>query len=245
MPALNLLILSRIIRMASLVAANSDTNKMTPSNLSIVLGPNLLWLPDHHFSSLTVINKLAKLLVVNSDYIFGDSIAPGSSDVLATEGSQEATSIHVSTETSSSVPVKEELKEKAEDMSSAEISDEATQSEEEEVVKEITKKVAEVAEVVEEVVVVDMKDEEAAVVPSSSCSSLCSSISNPEVLASNLNAISEGEREAEAEAVIEDEATEVKLEQETVAVGQKEEESKKEEEVVEDKENIDMTPAEL
>ena len=54
------------------IVEHTEENKMTPANLAIVLGPNLVWSQSEvaSLSSIGEINSFVLLLIKNYEYIF-------------------------------------------------------------------------------------------------------------------------------------------------------------------------------
>ncbi|MEE6508430.1 hypothetical protein FKM82_021166 [Ascaphus truei] len=54
-----------LIKFMAKLAEHQDVNKMTPSNIAIVLGPNLLWTKSNGDPSMLDITSVSPILVVN------------------------------------------------------------------------------------------------------------------------------------------------------------------------------------
>ncbi|KAI8435799.1 hypothetical protein MSG28_004025 [Choristoneura fumiferana] len=67
-----------LIKFLSALTQNQSTNKMTPSNLAIVIAPNLLWgsADDNAFdmNQTTAINCVVELLIKHADWFFSDDV---------------------------------------------------------------------------------------------------------------------------------------------------------------------------
>ncbi|XP_064595401.1 rho GTPase-activating protein 44-like isoform X4 [Liolophura sinensis] len=66
-----------LVKFLALLAEKSDVNKMTPSNIAIVIGPNLLWSqgelgPNMLTTGMT--SAIVELIVSNADYFFPEEI---------------------------------------------------------------------------------------------------------------------------------------------------------------------------
>ena len=55
------------------MSEHSDKNKMTPNNIAIVIGPNLLWAADQAATlmSLGDINSFTQVMIIHHAKIFG------------------------------------------------------------------------------------------------------------------------------------------------------------------------------
>lgn len=77
LPKANFQNLRYIIKFLSALTQNQSTNKMTPSNLAIVIAPNLLWAADESTFDMnitTVVNCVVELLIKHADWFFKDDI---------------------------------------------------------------------------------------------------------------------------------------------------------------------------
>ncbi|KAK3089695.1 hypothetical protein FSP39_005689 [Pinctada imbricata] len=66
-----------LIKFLAKLAARSSENKMTPSNISIVIGPNLLWSEDDDGPNMVTsgtISNLIELIIVHADWFFPEEI---------------------------------------------------------------------------------------------------------------------------------------------------------------------------
>lgn len=72
LPEDNLTVLSYIMNFLHDVAQHSEKNHMTPSNLAIVFGPNLVWPRDEQVSlaSLAPINTFTQVLIEHAPSVF-------------------------------------------------------------------------------------------------------------------------------------------------------------------------------
>lgn len=72
LPTENYTVLQYLLIFLHMVAANSEQNKMTPSNLALVFGPTLMWAKDAAISlgAINPINYFAQSLLVNYNTIF-------------------------------------------------------------------------------------------------------------------------------------------------------------------------------
>ncbi|KAG6445873.1 hypothetical protein O3G_MSEX004155 [Manduca sexta] len=77
LPDANFQNLRYIIKFLSALTQNQSTNKMTPSNLAIVIAPNLLWAADESTFDMnitTAVNCVVELLIKHADWFFKDDI---------------------------------------------------------------------------------------------------------------------------------------------------------------------------
>ncbi|KAG7302810.1 hypothetical protein JYU34_012787 [Plutella xylostella] len=77
LPEANFNNLRYLIKFLSALTQNQSTNKMTPSNLAIVIAPNLLWAADESTFDMnvaTVVNCVVELLIKHADWFFKDDI---------------------------------------------------------------------------------------------------------------------------------------------------------------------------
>ncbi|XP_013199854.1 rho GTPase-activating protein 44-like isoform X2 [Amyelois transitella] len=77
LPEANYQNLRYLIKFLSTLTQNQSTNKMTPSNLAIVIAPNLLWAADEttfDMNITTVVNCIVELLIKHADWFFKDDI---------------------------------------------------------------------------------------------------------------------------------------------------------------------------
>ncbi|CAG9786264.1 unnamed protein product [Diatraea saccharalis] len=77
LPDANFQNLRYLIKFLSALTQNQSTNKMTPSNLAIVIAPNLLWAADESTFDMnitTVVNCVVELLIKHADWFFQDDI---------------------------------------------------------------------------------------------------------------------------------------------------------------------------
>ncbi|XP_059045364.1 rho GTPase-activating protein 44-like [Achroia grisella] len=77
LPKPNLDNLRYIIKFLSALTQNQSTNKMTPSNLAIVIAPNLLWAANESTFDINitpVVNCVVELLIKHADWFFKDDI---------------------------------------------------------------------------------------------------------------------------------------------------------------------------
>ena len=72
LPEVNLTVLAFIMEFLHEVSEHSLANHMTPSNLAIVFGPNLIWPKDDQVSlaSLAPINTFTQVLIEHAQSIF-------------------------------------------------------------------------------------------------------------------------------------------------------------------------------
>eukprot|EP00049_Salpingoeca_infusionum_P018809 m.358865 g.358865 ORF g.358865 m.358865 type:complete len:598 (-) comp18325_c0_seq1:118-1911(-) len=76
LPERNLALCKRLFTFLKTVSENHDVNKMTVSNLSIVIGPNVLWsrvVAD--FGSMATVNKLTQLMIEHANELFASGVA--------------------------------------------------------------------------------------------------------------------------------------------------------------------------
>ncbi|XP_022130817.2 rho GTPase-activating protein 44 [Pieris rapae] len=77
LPDANFQNLRYLIKFLSALTQNQSTNKMTPSNLAIVIAPNLLWAVDESTFDMnitTAVNCVVELLIKHADWFFKDDI---------------------------------------------------------------------------------------------------------------------------------------------------------------------------
>ncbi|CAH2037716.1 unnamed protein product, partial [Iphiclides podalirius] len=77
LPPANYQNLRYLIKFLSALTQNQSTNKMTPSNLAIVIAPNLLWAADESTLDMYItsaVNCVVELLVKHADWFFKDEI---------------------------------------------------------------------------------------------------------------------------------------------------------------------------
>ncbi|XP_063380801.1 rho GTPase-activating protein 44-like [Cydia fagiglandana] len=78
LPEANLNNLRYLIKFLSALTQNQATNKMTPSNLAIVIAPNLLWGPHENsafdMNVTTAVNCVVELLIKHADWFFNEEI---------------------------------------------------------------------------------------------------------------------------------------------------------------------------
>ncbi|XP_049869013.1 rho GTPase-activating protein 44-like [Pectinophora gossypiella] len=77
LPDANFQNLRYLIKFLSALTQNQSTNKMTPSNLAIVIAPNLLWAADESTFDMnitTVVNCVVELLIKHADWFFQDDV---------------------------------------------------------------------------------------------------------------------------------------------------------------------------
>ncbi|XP_053607107.1 rho GTPase-activating protein 44-like isoform X2 [Plodia interpunctella] len=77
LPDANFQNLRYLIKFLSTLTQNQSTNKMTPSNLAIVIAPNLLWAADESTFDMnvtTVVNCIVELLIKHADWFFKDDV---------------------------------------------------------------------------------------------------------------------------------------------------------------------------
>ncbi|KAJ0177108.1 hypothetical protein K1T71_007117 [Dendrolimus kikuchii] len=77
LPDANYQNLRYLIKFLSTLTQNQSTNKMTPSNLAIVIAPNLLWAADESTFDMnitTAVNCVVELLIKHADWFFKDDI---------------------------------------------------------------------------------------------------------------------------------------------------------------------------
>ncbi|KAL0841106.1 hypothetical protein ABMA28_014863 [Loxostege sticticalis] len=75
LPDANFQNLRYLIKFLSALTQNQGTNKMTPSNLAIVIAPNLLWAADESTFDMnitTVVNCVVELLIKHAEWFFKD-----------------------------------------------------------------------------------------------------------------------------------------------------------------------------
>lgn len=77
LPDANFQNLRYLIKFLSTLTQNQTTNKMTPSNLAIVIAPNLLWAADESTFDMnitTAVNCVVELLIKHADWFFKDDV---------------------------------------------------------------------------------------------------------------------------------------------------------------------------
>ncbi|KAM3964418.1 LOW QUALITY PROTEIN: rho GTPase-activating protein 44 [Aphomia sociella] len=77
LPDANFQNLRYLIKFLSTLTQNQSANKMTPSNLAIVIAPNLLWAADESTFDMnitTVVNCVVELLIKHADWFFNDDV---------------------------------------------------------------------------------------------------------------------------------------------------------------------------
>ncbi|KAH9630739.1 hypothetical protein HF086_010680 [Spodoptera exigua] len=77
LPEANFQNLRYLIKFLSTLTQNQSTNKMTPSNLAIVIAPNLLWAADESTFDMnitTAVNCIVELLIKHADWFYKDDI---------------------------------------------------------------------------------------------------------------------------------------------------------------------------
>lgn len=77
LPDANFQNLRYLIKFLSTLTQNQSTNKMTPSNLAIVIAPNLLWAADESTFDMnitTAVNCVVESLIKHADWFFKDDI---------------------------------------------------------------------------------------------------------------------------------------------------------------------------
>lgn len=77
LPSANFQNLRYLIKFLSTLTQNQSTNKMTPSNLAIVIAPNLLWAADESTFDMnitTAVNCVVELLIKHADWFFADEV---------------------------------------------------------------------------------------------------------------------------------------------------------------------------
>lgn len=77
LPDANFQNLRYLIKFLSALTKNQSTNKMTPSNLAIVIAPNLLWAADESTFDMnitTAVNCVVELLIKQADWFFKDDV---------------------------------------------------------------------------------------------------------------------------------------------------------------------------
>ncbi|XP_041978014.1 rho GTPase-activating protein 44-like [Aricia agestis] len=78
LPDANYQNLRYLIKFLSALTKNQSTNKMTPSNLAIVIAPNLLWAVDESTFDMnitTAVNCVVELLIKHADWFFSDEVS--------------------------------------------------------------------------------------------------------------------------------------------------------------------------
>jgi hypothetical protein len=72
LPENNYIVLRYIMEFLHEVALRSEENHMTPSNLAIVFGPNLVWHQEEQVSltSLAPINQFTQILIEHAPTVF-------------------------------------------------------------------------------------------------------------------------------------------------------------------------------
>lgn len=78
LPEANYQNLRYLIKFLSTLTQNQSTNKMTPSNLAIVIAPNLLWAADESTFDMnitTAVNCIVELLIKHADWFYKDDIS--------------------------------------------------------------------------------------------------------------------------------------------------------------------------
>ena len=70
MPARNKALLGHVFGFLCEVAAQSDVNKMTPSNIAVVFGPNMLWSedPTAGFADIGKVNGFTRFMVQDRNF---------------------------------------------------------------------------------------------------------------------------------------------------------------------------------
>eukprot|EP01100_Stratorugosa_tubuloviscum_P001166 TRINITY_DN125_c1_g1_i1.p1 TRINITY_DN125_c1_g1~~TRINITY_DN125_c1_g1_i1.p1 ORF type:complete len:746 (+),score=337.14 TRINITY_DN125_c1_g1_i1:3-2240(+) len=71
LPNCNRIVLKYLISMLAKVANNSETNKMSPTNLAIVMGPTILYPKVSDLLGFESANRVVEGLIVNCDTLFG------------------------------------------------------------------------------------------------------------------------------------------------------------------------------
>ncbi|XP_028043764.1 rho GTPase-activating protein 44-like [Bombyx mandarina] len=77
LPDANYQNLRYLIKFLSALTQNQNKNKMTPSNLAIVVAPNLLWAADESTFDMnitTAVNCVVELLIKHADWFFKDEV---------------------------------------------------------------------------------------------------------------------------------------------------------------------------
>ncbi|KAI5651746.1 rhoGAP domain-containing protein [Phthorimaea operculella] len=77
LPDANFQNLRYLIKFLSTLTQNQNKNKMTPSNLAIVIAPNLLWAADESTFDMNitaVVNCVVELLIKHADWFFKDDV---------------------------------------------------------------------------------------------------------------------------------------------------------------------------
>lgn len=77
LPDVNFQNLRYLIKFLSTLTQNQNVNKMTPSNLAIVIAPNLLWAVDESTFDMnitTVVNCVVELLIKHADWFYKDDV---------------------------------------------------------------------------------------------------------------------------------------------------------------------------
>ncbi|CAH1645607.1 unnamed protein product [Spodoptera littoralis] len=77
LPEANFQNLRYLIKFLSTLTQNQSTNKMTPSNLAIVIAPNLLWAADESTFDMnitTAVNCIVELLIKHADWFYKDDV---------------------------------------------------------------------------------------------------------------------------------------------------------------------------
>lgn len=77
LPDANFHNLRYLVKFLSALTQNQNVNKMTPSNLAIVVAPNLLWAADESTFDMnitTVVNCVVELLIKHADWFFKDDL---------------------------------------------------------------------------------------------------------------------------------------------------------------------------
>lgn len=77
LPDANFQNLRYLVKFLSALTQNQSVNKMTPSNLAIVIAPNLLWAADESTFDMnitTVVNCVVELLIKHADWFFKDDL---------------------------------------------------------------------------------------------------------------------------------------------------------------------------
>nr|XP_049700022.1 rho GTPase-activating protein 44 isoform X1 [Helicoverpa armigera] len=77
LPEANFQNLRYLIKFLSTLTQNQSTNKMTPSNLAIVIAPNLLWAADESTFDMnitTAVNCIVELLIKHADWFYKDDL---------------------------------------------------------------------------------------------------------------------------------------------------------------------------
>lgn len=88
LPVINRVTLKELLKLCAKIVLKSDVNKMTASNLAIVLAPNLLYRKEDafSFSDMEKCNGVVETMIIHYNYLF-ENIPLAASDVSNTRSS--------------------------------------------------------------------------------------------------------------------------------------------------------------